>query len=152
MNTYHCDENDAKDVYQSTIVSFYENVTSGRLTELKSTLKTYLFAIGKYKILELRRKQGRFSAIEDVPDVVEDAIDEPIDPALVSLAMQSLDALGEPCKALLQEFYFHHSTMTAIVARLGYKNEDAAKSQKYKCLLRLKKIFRSMYTKTSGHE
>jgi DNA-directed RNA polymerase specialized sigma24 family protein len=152
MNTYHCDEDDAKDVYQATIISFYENIMMGRLSELKSTVKTYLFAIGKYKVLELQRKQGRFSALGIVPDVIDDENDEPVDPALVNLAVESLDRLGEPCKTLLKEFYFHRSTMAAIVAKLGYRNEDAAKSQKYKCLLRLKKIFRETYTKKQMHE
>jgi hypothetical protein len=72
-----------------------------------------------------------------------DQTDEATDPELLKLALHSLSELGEPCKSLLKQFYYHGGTMVYIANKFGYKNEDAVKSQKYKCLTRLRKLFMS---------
>jgi DNA-directed RNA polymerase specialized sigma24 family protein len=53
----------------------------------------------------------------------------------------ALDAIGEPCRSLLRAFYHQDKSMQEIAADFGYTNPDNAKTQKYKCLMRLKKIF-----------
>jgi RNA polymerase sigma-70 factor (ECF subfamily) len=146
-NNHQCEEDDAKDIYQATIVSFYENVVSGHLSELSSSSKTYLFAIGKNKIREMQRKRGKHITLEDGQDFLDEP-EEIIDPSLLKLVDISLNRLGEPCKSLLQKVYYHKNSMATIVETLGYKNEDAAKSQKYKCLLRLRTIFKEFQIKT----
>jgi hypothetical protein len=46
---------------------------------------------------------------------------------------------------LLEAFYLKKQNMQVIAADFGYTNADNAKTQKYKCLMRLKKIFFSHY-------
>jgi hypothetical protein len=53
--------------------------------------------------------------------------------------------LGEPCKSLLEAFYIEKKNMQEIAVGFGYTNAENAKTQKYKCLMRLKKIFFSHY-------
>ena len=53
--------------------------------------------------------------------------------------------LGEPCKSLLEAYYLQKRNMQEIADSFGYTNADNAKNQKYKCLMRLKKIFFSHY-------
>jgi DNA-directed RNA polymerase specialized sigma24 family protein len=57
----------------------------------------------------------------------------------------SLKSLGEPCKSLLEAYYFEKKNMVEIAEQFGYTNADNAKNQKYKCLMRLKKIFFAQY-------
>jgi len=151
IKSHHCDEDDAKDIYQATIISFYENVMSGQLSELSSSPKTYLFAIAKNKIREMQRTKGKRSTLEENYDIPEE-MEEISDPELLRLTMLSLKQIGEPCKSLLQEVYYHQSSMSAIVTKLSYKNEDTAKSQKYKCLIRLRKIFKDLQIKQLGYD
>ncbi len=54
---------------------------------------------------------------------------------------QSLNSLGEPCRSLLKAYYLETKSMVEIAGDFGYTNADNAKNQKYKCLMRLKKIF-----------
>jgi hypothetical protein len=54
---------------------------------------------------------------------------------------QSLNSLGEPCRSLLKAYYLEMKSMVEIACEFGYTNADNAKNQKYKCLMRLKKIF-----------
>jgi hypothetical protein len=49
--------------------------------------------------------------------------------------------LGEPCKSLIESFYMHDKSMQDIVEIYQYTNTDNAKTQKYKCLNRLRKLF-----------
>lgn len=54
---------------------------------------------------------------------------------------QSISKLGEPCKSILEAFYFKKQNMQEIAENFGYTNAENAKNQKYKCLMRLKKLF-----------
>ena len=53
----------------------------------------------------------------------------------------ALQLLGEPCKTIIEDFYIHNKSMQDICESFGYTNADNAKTQKYKCLQRLKKLF-----------
>jgi DNA-directed RNA polymerase specialized sigma subunit len=53
----------------------------------------------------------------------------------------ALQQLGEPCKTIMEDFYINNRSMQDICERFGYTNADNAKTQKYKCLQRLKKLF-----------
>ena len=59
----------------------------------------------------------------------------------------ALDQVGEPCRSLLKAYYHHDKSMQEIAADFGYTNPDNAKTQKYKCLARLRKIFYTMQAK-----
>jgi RNA polymerase sigma factor (sigma-70 family) len=138
---YQCQEEIAKDIYQVSIVIFYENIMSGKLTELKSSVKTYLFAIGKNKILEQHVAQKKQEKVQ------ENFIYEPIehipaeDREEIFLGLEkALSELGEPCRTLLELYYYKNYSIDQIAGALGYKGNDSAKTQKYKCLNRLKKI------------
>jgi DNA-directed RNA polymerase specialized sigma24 family protein len=52
----------------------------------------------------------------------------------------ALQELGEPCKTLLVYSYYKNYSTEEIANALNYKSTDSAKTQKYKCLVRLKKI------------
>jgi len=54
---------------------------------------------------------------------------------------KSMMSLGEPCKSLIEAYYLQKRNMTEIAGSFGYTNADNAKNQKYKCLMRLKKLF-----------
>jgi len=53
----------------------------------------------------------------------------------------ALKLLGEPCKTIIEDYYINNMSMQEICERFGYTNADNAKTQKYKCLQRLKKLF-----------
>ena len=58
---------------------------------------------------------------------------------------RAMNNLGEPCKSLLEAFYLQKRSMQEIASNFGYTNSENAKNQKYKCLMRLKKLFFSQY-------
>jgi RNA polymerase sigma factor (sigma-70 family) len=141
-NHYKLERDVALDIYQASILALYENAASGKLTELTSTVKTYLFAIGKNKIRQTFQSRQKVQSLDEDFDLLDDD-EEPQDPDLLKMAISCLSELGEPCRSLLEQFYYHGGTMTYIADKFGYKNENAVKSQKYKCVVRLRKLFMS---------
>ena len=145
MKNYSCTVDEAKEVYQLSIVIFYENILSGRLTHMTSTIKSYLFAIGKNKMLEYKKYGNRF--VNDVDGNLgtqmedESKTEKQEKEITFTIVEECLHLLGDPCQSLLDLYYYHKKTMTEIAEQLGYKNTDTAKNQKYKCMKRLKKLF-----------
>jgi DNA-directed RNA polymerase specialized sigma24 family protein len=62
-----------------------------------------------------------------------------------NLMENAMSKIGEPCKSLLDAYYIQKKHMQEIAADFGYTNADNAKTQKYKCLMRLKKLFFAQY-------
>lgn len=140
-----CDTDDACEYYQGTILIFYENVTNGKLTELQSSLKTYLFGIGKNLVMHQYRKTMRGERVKaefmiqtHLADSTQERLAEDDDD--LALVHRCFERIGDPCNRLLQLFYFNQKSMEEICAELGYKNPETAKNQKYKCMERLRKL------------
>ena len=65
---------------------------------------------------------------------------------------KAIDSLGETCKSLLEAYYLQKRNMQEIAFQFGYTNAENAKNQKYKCLVRLKKIFFTHYKNGDSDE
>jgi len=124
----------------------YDKIKKGNF-ELSSKLKTFLYAVSKRLWLkQLTRGASRFrnDSITDLEDtlVAEEAIEEhEVLESNLALMEEALNGLGEPCKSIIHEFYILNKSMTEISEKFGYTNSDNAKTQKYKCLQRLKRLF-----------
>ncbi len=136
---------DADDIYQEAIVILYEKAQQEEF-RLTCKIGTYLFSIGKnlwYKRLQQLQKQPT-SLADDENEVwaYEDDIKAHHErEQYYNQLHTALEQIGEPCRSLLQAFYHKDKSMQEIAAEFGYTNPDNAKTQKYKCLTRLKKIF-----------
>ncbi|MGF1925452.1 MAG: RNA polymerase sigma factor [Bacteroidia bacterium] len=138
------DESDAKDVYQEAIIVLYDKIKRGNF-ELSSKLKTYLYSVSRRiwlkKLAQQSKKSNNIADFEDVLVVDEDfELHEEKDRQFDQMK-NALDSLGEPCKTIIKDFYIHNLSMQDICEKFGYTNTDNAKTQKYKCLQRLKKLF-----------
>ncbi|HTE32588.1 MAG TPA: sigma-70 family RNA polymerase sigma factor [Chryseolinea sp.] len=152
MREYHCSSDDSQDIYQLTILIFYDNIRQGKLQHLVSSVKTYLFGIGKNIAKENLRKEKRFVPIGQEKWLKNYLIDEPsqqVDESAFAKARTALEKLGQPCQRLIELFYYEKKSMPEITDALGYKNPETAKNQKCKCMARLRKIFEQETTTTS---
>lgn len=135
----------AADIYQETLIVLYENAQKPTF-ELNCQLQTFIFSIAKRLWLKQLRNHGhttRFKEDEeddlvDVTDELTDHLKKESDIEKMNLCMEKL---GEPCKTILKDFYIYKLSMDEISEKFGYTNSDNAKTQKYKCLQRLKRTF-----------
>jgi RNA polymerase sigma factor (sigma-70 family) len=139
---------DAKDVFQEAMIVLYEKVRSGSF-ELNCLIKTYVYSVCRrlwlkrlhqlQKITPDLQVLEEFAAVEDELGLHEQRNSDFL---LMERAMQHL---GEPCKSLIEAYYLQKKSMVEIAGNFGYTNADNAKNQKYKCLMRLKKMFFDHY-------
>lgn len=127
---------EAKDVFQEAMVGLYKNVKAGRADSLESSIKTYLFGIGKNIILNLLKRKGiEIKAYEYFTESQETQNPDLYDREhLVSLVSRIYRALGSPCKEVLELYYERGFDMESVAITLGYKNADVAKKKKYECM------------------
>lgn len=137
-------EQEAKDIYQEAVIAFYERAQQPGFT-LTCKIKTYLYAVCRRLWLKRLAEKKRFSI--NIPEAetfegVDAEVNEAEEKELNFKRMgESLHALGEPCRSIIQDFYIHDFSMEIISEKFGYTSADNAKNQKYKCLQRLKKLF-----------
>ncbi len=135
---------DARDIFQETMIVLYEKAKSGSF-ELQCQLKTYVYSVARRLWLKRLQQMQKFSSqVDGMAEIVP--VEEEIENhELRSAQFQSMEkammSLGEPCKSLLEAYYLQKRNMTEIAGSFGYTNADNAKNQKYKCLMRLKKLF-----------
>ena len=142
-------EDDAQDVYQEGVMVFYEKVRDGSL-ELSCQIKTYLYAVCRRLWLKRLTSRSRFGVrlLDDEEHgpylntgAEEDVLAAEEQDRRFATMGEALNHLGEPCRSLLEGFYLLDKSMQDLTTEFGYTNADNAKNQKYKCLVRLKKLF-----------
>lgn len=144
---------DAKDIFQEAMIVLYEKVRSGTV-ELNCQIKTFIYSVCRRLWLKRLQQQNRYTApgdnMETVVAVEEDLEEHEQRNAEFDMMDKAINSLGEPCKSLLEAYYLQKQNMQVIAANFGYTNADNAKNQKYKCLVRLKKIFFTHYKNGNG--
>jgi RNA polymerase sigma factor (sigma-70 family) len=138
-------EDEARDVYQDTMIVLHENVSRREFT-LTCALQTYIYSVARRLWLKQLKRAGRFTLIREEEDrdvadagqIVEEFLEKESE---IAKMHSSLGKLGEPCATLISDFYVNGLSMEQIAEKFGYTNADNAKNQKYKCLQRLKRLF-----------
>ena len=133
------------DIYQEAFLELCHKIYTNKLNEenLRSTLKTYLFGVGKYMLINTIRHNKRqiLELFNDVPEIPED------EPGLgienEKIVQIAVNQIGEPCHTILTKQYWEDKSGEDIAAELNYKNADTVKVQKYKCIQKLKKNLRN---------
>jgi len=135
---------DAKDIYQEAIIILYNKVKAGNF-ELSSKLKTYIYSICRRlwlkRLSQMNKYGGNIKDFEEFLSVDDDSEKNTETDLQFSKMGNALNLLGEPCKTIIEDFYINNRSMQEICENFGYTNADNAKTQKYKCLQRLKKLF-----------
>ncbi len=141
---YRCDDDLAAEVYQQTFITLFYNVKNQKLIQLNSSLKTYLFAIGKnllrdqFKILQ--RRQEILQVVVDTSEMDNSIIERYEQSNMKGVVRQLLLKIGEPCKTVLELFYFQNYSMDSIAQTMDYKTEQIAAKRKFICLRQMRSL------------
>lgn len=138
----------AEDAYSECFHALYRNVKMGKLISLTCDLKTYLFQIGKYKVIdEINRK----SKAENKQIIQYLPTDEMLDLDFFEekdaqikktrLLDETVALLTDPCKTLLTLFWYKQKSDKEIVEYTDYSSTDTVKNQRSRCMRTLKKEY-----------
>ena len=153
------------DAYQEAFIRLQQHILTERLTadNIEKSLLAYFKTIGRYVALEIinQRNKGRNRTDEDEVtgaidikeelELSDDMDDEPqysdqsFDPnddmdtqERERIVRSLIEQLGKPCAPLLLGYLWENKSMEMLAQELGYSNADSAKSQKAKCMKKVK--------------
>ncbi len=142
---------DAADIFQEAMIVLFGKANNPHF-ELNCQLKTYLYSVCKRLWLKKLQQQQRLviqtDDLEQVISVEEDLEQHEKRQLSFDIMENAMSKMGEPCKSLLEAYYIEKKQMQEIADRFQYTNANNAKTQKYKCLVRLKKLFFAQYKNT----
>jgi RNA polymerase sigma-70 factor (ECF subfamily) len=122
-----------EDVYQDTVIAFYQNIKSGSLTQINSSLSAYIIQIGKIKLIQYIEKNNKLNKIKE--GIHEERLmDEEYNLKIDQCVKFIYSKMSASCKRILHLFYFEKKSMVEIAQILGYKNSDTVKAKKSRCI------------------
>lgn len=135
------------ELYSDSVVNLWKNVQRGKLTVegLSSSLSTYLNSIGKYSLWSANRKkkddtvgdETYFNNLSDMPADIESLMEQD---ALIDFVYKTAREMKPPCSDLLTAYYWDKLSMKEIAAKYNYNGENSAKTQKWKCIKKMRVI------------
>lgn len=145
-----------EDLTQEALTRVFEKIKSGKLKHITCNFKTYVINVLKNVAREQRREARPLADLP--PDDDDDNALTPVDLGIAQEALRRWLAydtdqeheelqqaahdivvnMEEPCKTILWSFYWGGNNMKEIAEKLKYNNADVAKSQKSRCLSKVK--------------
>lgn len=157
---------DMDDAYQEAFIRLQQHILTERLTadNIQKSVLAYFKTIGRYVALEMinQRNKGQNQTddegdadtiaikeelecpddlMDDEPKSSEQSFDpnDDMDTQERERIIRSLvEQLGKPCAPLLLGHLWENKSMEILAQELGYSNADSAKSQKAKCMKKVK--------------
>lgn len=133
------------EVYQDAVIRMWENIQRDKITEeTLSSIEGYLCGIGKNVMLEKFRDNKNIiddDQIVSLPDSDDSFLDDELDERQKEIR-EVVYKMGKPCAPLLLKFYWDAQSWESIALDLGYANANSAKTQKNKCMNKIKSILK----------
>lgn len=137
--------NDIEDFYSESYNALYRNVKNGRLKKLECSFQTYIIQIGIHKVIDKIRKDKKKvnkEIIEYLPSEELLSLDffEKDDLTIVKnrLIAEIIERLTNPCKLLLNLFWYGGKRDKEIVELTDYTSTATVKNQRSRCMKKLK--------------
>lgn len=136
---YPVDEETATDIYQESFTAMYQNISNGKYKERNTSLKTYLFEIGKHHIFNhLNKEQKEVNLLQTLASewaTQQYSVEEWNEAQdIVAKLIKEADT---DCNKVLTLYYWERRKMEEIARCMNYKTEQVAKNKKSSCLRRL---------------
>lgn len=136
-------EDDAKDIFQETIIVLLEKVPKDDFN-LTSSLKTFIFAISSNLWLKRLRDTNKMvkaeiGVYEKYLVDYEDAEQE-IHQANSNKVVGVFKIITNKCITLLKAIFYDEKNIDTVTKEFGYTTKHNAQNQKFKCLEQARKV------------
>lgn len=159
-------ETDREDIFQNAFITLWQNIERGKIRisdgvivgnkgeKLQCSLTTYLMSIARNKYLELSR-YGSDGNKSELPsddelngneELIDDWLEEDYEDAMYEVISDSISVMPPKCSQLLTKFYYENKKLDDMLTEIPeYNSKDALKSNKNRCLNRLKTYAKQLY-------
>lgn len=130
-------EDDARDVFQESIVVLWLGVKEGRVVP-EADAGGFLFRVAKNKWLDVLRSAAhkQMKVVHD--DRIAERIDEVDDLEERIVRLRGVyDKLDDKCRQVLDQFYYERKDLATIATGMGVE-EDSIRTIKYRCMMKLR--------------
>lgn len=141
---HNLEKDELLDIYQNAMIILFENLKDNRMDNLKSSVVTYLYGIAKNLIYKYHRKnelinrhEVRLNEHYSFLSVAKSDFEKNY-----AVVKQALEAMKEPCKSILRLFYVDGLKLSVVAEQLNYSKTDVLKTQKSRCLKKLRETVR----------
>ena len=138
-----CKEDMALDIFHQSLMALHYNIVNDKISKFEKSIRAYLFGIGKNKYLQIiRKKQPETLSYDGFDDFEEDLAVLPDEACLKKEQRKNilglLRKMREPCYSILYLFYYENRSLADIAIQLNYLNDKVAKTQKARCMNKLR--------------
>ncbi|MBK9109686.1 MAG: sigma-70 family RNA polymerase sigma factor [Saprospiraceae bacterium] len=140
---------DLLDAWQDTVISFFEQIRSGKITQLSCSIRTFLFLLGFRYISKNKKKYIKEISSDtfeqaEIPESIMLTFDyEEPDQEDRQLMLDAIEELPAQSKKMLQLRYIEGKTIDEIVKVMQYNSVNAVSVTLSRNLKRLKEIIES---------
>jgi RNA polymerase sigma factor (sigma-70 family) len=132
-------EEDAKDIFQDTVLIFYNQVKLNKYDEEKE-IGGFMYSVARNLWINKVKKSSRFVQMNDTETwkgVEDSVLDDMIGREKANAIEQVMNKTGEECKKLLKYSIYDKLSMKEISEKMGYSSEGVAKTYNYRCKQKL---------------
>ena len=165
-SVFFSSEVDIEDIFQNSFISLWQNIDRRKIyvengviigkdkKPLGCMLTTYLMSIARYKYLELARSTSNDGCFIDLPaddklsgeHFIDDWLEDDYEKSMFEIISDGLSLLPQSCSQILRKFYYENKKLDEMLGEFpSYTSKDALKSNKNRCLGRLKTFVKQLY-------
>jgi RNA polymerase sigma factor (sigma-70 family) len=130
---------DAKDIFQDTVLIFYNQVKLNKFNEDKD-IGGFMDAVARNLWINKAKRANKFVQVNDT-EIWEgsesDALDDLISKEKAEAIEDVMNQIGEECKKLLKYTIYEKMSLKEIAVKMGYSSEGVAKTYNYRCKQKL---------------
>lgn len=138
---------DANDIFQEAFFSCWKKLSSGQFSpKNRAEIEAYLFTTAKNRWIDQVRTQNKKKTISIDTTAHQLSATETIqihelneEEQKLSITLNAFKNLGQACKNLLTQFYFHKMSFKEIAINSDME-EASVKNKKYRCIQKLKEL------------
>ncbi len=142
-------QEDAQDIFQESLSAAWLSLREGKFNGDSEQFNAYIRQICKYKWINTLKSTAysKTRLMEDFADFEWNA--DSMEELEIQLEQskrlnESFDDIGDKCKELLCKFYFKRQPLRKIAKAMN-NTEESIKTIKYRCMMRLRKIYLEKY-------
>lgn len=143
-NKFSLDRDELLDIYQNAMIVLFENIKHNRIDGLQSSVVTYLYGIAKNLVYKYYRKNELINRHEVRLSEHYHFLGSNNDDQEqhYNAIHRALNSMKEPCKTIINLFYINGLKLSMVASKLNYASTDVLKTQKSRCLKKLKDLIR----------
>ncbi len=130
---------DAKDIFQDTVVIFYNQVKLNRFDE-KKEIGAFMYSVARNLWINKAKRDYKLVNTAEFDDSEEEGMDVLADMITAEKAKAIEDLMGrvgEECKKLLMYTIYDKISLKEIAVKMGYSSDQVAKTYSYRCRQKL---------------